>query len=102
MLAQSDPGRQPGFTMGDGQHIRSEHCLRISVELSDPASAPSRVTRQGEDFTCCISRDIARRFQELVRGLKISSNPGRQYLLEDDDPHSPVRVLSRGEYDENT
>ena len=98
----SRPGRasRPEFVMGNGRQVRSEQGVEIRFEpIEDPA--PSCVVQEGGRFTWYVSREVAGRLWDLVRGLAMSRTPGHQYL-EADDPRSPVLVLSKGDTEEAT
>jgi hypothetical protein len=100
-LAQKVSQDHTGFIVGNGpQHIVSVDGMKIQFK---PVETPSmsHIVSDGAHFTWLISGDIARKFQELVRGLRVSSIPAHQYL-EGDDPFLPVLVLSKGEYEEST
>jgi hypothetical protein len=98
----SRPGRasRKAFVMGNGKQVRSEQGVEIRFKpIEDPAT--SHVVQEGGRFTWYVSREVAGRLRDLVRDLAMSQTPGHQYL-EDDDPWSPMLVLSKGEYEEDT
>jgi hypothetical protein len=88
------------FVMGNGKPVRSEQGVEIRFKpIEDPAQ--SHVVQEGGRFTWYVSREVAGRLGDLVRGLAVSQTAGHQYL-EDDDPRSPILVVSKGEYEEDT
>ena len=100
VLSAPGPSSRRGFVIGNGKPIRSEQGVEIRFKaIEDPA--PTLIVQQDGHFVWYISREVAARFQDLVRGLAMSHRPGHQYL-EADDPQSPMLVLTKGEYDEDT
>jgi hypothetical protein len=95
-IAGSRPGQHAGFVL-DEAAVSSPQRVRIRMTLAGD-HGQSRILRERDQLSWWVSREDAKTFGELVRGLQSCEAPAHQYL-ETDDPDTPVLVLSKGEYD---